>query len=210
MLIPIHVLCFSDSIFFCGIVGVFIFDHAQVSHPWTCGSGARVTIKLLVGIDWFDYWAFVLYHQPFDYQSDRELKCQYQWFDYQVIWHNHSIISDSAMWLETFTKRLRTIHKSNKPEKNTDSAHMTTTSSVPFVLLPTVGYFRFLYAPTSAVKTPLSPSQVWYWFLPSICFPVPCPWSFAWEPHAVFQIGRVLISGDKIRIQTLCMLHAER
>jgi len=32
MLIPIHILCFNVSIFFCEIVVVFIFDNAQVSH----------------------------------------------------------------------------------------------------------------------------------------------------------------------------------
>ena len=81
-----------------------------------------------------------------------------KWFDYQVIWHYHLIISDSAMCnvYKTFT------HKSNKP----DSSHWLTPydnhllcTLSPTNLLPTVGYFRFLYVPSSSVKTPLS-SQV--------------------------------------------------
>jgi hypothetical protein len=53
-------------------------------------------------------------------------------------------------------------HKSNKP----DSSHWLTPydnhllcTLSPTNLLPTVGYFRFLYVPSSSVKTPLS-SQV--------------------------------------------------
>ena len=53
-------------------------------------------------------------------------------------------------------------HKSNKPDSShwvsPYDNHLLCTLS-PTNLLPTVGYFRFLYVPSSSVKTPLS-SQV--------------------------------------------------
>ena len=66
--------------------------------------------------------------------------------------------------------------------KDTDSVHMTTTSSGPFLLptscLSTVNYLCFLYATSSSVKTPLSwiKSVIWYWFLPSMWFPSSSPY----------------------------------
>ncbi len=53
-------------------------------------------------------------------------------------------------------------HKANKPDSShwltPNDNHLLCTLS-PTNLLPTVGYFRFLYVPSSSVKTPLS-SQV--------------------------------------------------
>ena len=59
---------------------------------------------------------------------------QYQWFDYQVIWHYHLIICNSLITVKTISKRLLT-DQTNQTQV-TESSHMTTTFSVP-CLLPT-------------------------------------------------------------------------
>ena len=128
--------------------------------------------SFFLGIDWFDSWAFGLDYQALWY-SDRELKSSIKWIDYQVIWHYHLIISDSAMWkrlqnvysqknVKTFTTRLLT-NQTNQT-KATESHH-----------------HRWILICHHK-------SAIWYWFLPSMCFPASCPWSFSWDHHAVFQL----------------------
>jgi hypothetical protein len=73
-------------------------------HETLCRDLQGSLSSFLGGIDWFDCWAFGL-----DYRSDRELKSSIKWFDYQVIWNYHLIISDSAMW-----KRLQNVYSQFK------------------------------------------------------------------------------------------------
>jgi hypothetical protein len=68
-------------------------------------------------IDWFDHisWAFGLIIKPFDnhtqsWNASRKKKNR---FEYQVMWHNHLIISDSVMLCENVTS-LQNVHSQIK------------------------------------------------------------------------------------------------
>ncbi len=59
-----------------------------------------IPIKLLGGIYWFDYWvwSWSWLSFPLIIRQTTEMIGSMIWFNDQVIWHNHLIISDSSMW----------------------------------------------------------------------------------------------------------------
>ncbi len=71
---------------------------------------SHFTIKLFWGNAWWllSFWAWL--SSPLMIRQRAEI--QYQWFDYQVVWHYHLRISDSGIW-----KRLQNVYSQIKKNR---------------------------------------------------------------------------------------------
>ena len=91
-----------------------------------------VLIDLIIGL-------LVLIIKTFDDQTEPEI--HYQWFDYQVLWHLHLIISDSSdIWWQNWIQSLCMLHAEHQ-------YHKSSSESVRFV--------------SYADRIPRSPSETW-------------------------------------------------